>query len=231
MTKNIKKYILSVETTNKISGVALLLNNEIIDSSDLDLGLNHSITLFTNIDNILTKNNICIDQIDSIKVSCGPGSFTGIRIGIAAALGLSIKNNIKIEYVDTLDSLAINVKNHNDYVLSMIDAKANRVYTSLYDSKTLKKLSSDTIININDLINLLNKEFKNKNISFALVGDGVVNYTKVFKSLLKINYNLYINESNFSGKSVGLSSGIISKRPIINYMMASKAERERNDKC
>ena len=89
--KNIKSknYILCLETTSNICGVAIICNDKILYENNLDKGLNHSITLFDNIDIALKKTKLSIKDIDVIKVSTGPGSFTGLRIGIAAALGLS----------------------------------------------------------------------------------------------------------------------------------------------
>ena len=105
---NHKNIILCIETTSNICGVALIDGNKVLYEKNLDTGLNHSITLFSNIQNALNKLNINISDIKLIKVSNGPGSFTGLRIGIAAALGLSKPYNTNIEYVDTLDSLAYN---------------------------------------------------------------------------------------------------------------------------
>ncbi len=231
MKKDNKNYILSIETTSKVCGVALVYNDKILYENNIDIGLNHSITLFKNIDDMLHKTKIDISEISKIKVSNGPGSFTGVRIGIAAAIGLSEKYDTCIEYIDTLEALAYNVKNKNDYILSMIDAKVNRVYISVYDSRSLKKMSNDSIVNINDLVELLNKFFTNQNVYFSFVGDGAVNYKKIFKDSLRINYKVFDKESNLSAVSVALTNGVVSKVPIINYMLASKAEREKNGKC
>lgn len=227
--KNNKTYNLAIETTGKICGVAISDNNSIIYESNLDLGLNHSVTLFNNIYDGVKKLGISFGNIKLIKVSMGPGSFTGIRIGIATALGISKSNNTPIEYVDTLDSLSHNVNDNVNYVLSMIDARASRVYLGFYEMNTYKKLISDYIVNINDLIKLLNKYFSNNNLSFLLVGDGAVNYKDTFSKDLKINYNILSIGNDLKASSLLLTKGVISKDPIMNYMLASKAERERND--
>ena len=111
----------------------------------------------------------------------------------------------------------------------MIDARANRVYFSFYEMNTHKKLVNDTIVDINDLIKLLNKHFSNKSISFVFVGDGAVKYKDSFSNDLNINYYLMKNNNDLMASSLLLAKGNISKEPIINYMLASKAERERND--
>lgn len=224
-----KTYNLAIETTGRICGVAISDNNSIIYESNLDLGINHSVTLFNNIYDGVKKLGISFSNIKFIKVSMGPGSFTGIRIGIATALGISIPNDIPIEYVDTLDSLSHNnVNNSANYVLSMINARANRVYFGFYENKSYRKLVSDYIINVNDLIKLLNKHFCNKNTSFIFIGDGAVKYKDLFAESLKVSYSIMNTNNELKASSLLLTKGEVSKKPIMNYMLASKAERERN---
>lgn len=220
-------YILCIETTSNICGVSVGNKNELIYKSDLDTGLNHSITLFNNITNALDSLNIDFSEINTIKVSSGPGSFTGIRIGIAAAIGLSKTYNTKIEYIDTLDSLSKIIKTNDDFLVSLIDAKVNRVYFSLYQNFPYKKLIDDQIINVFDLISLLNKYFKDKNISFAFLGNGAVNYKNIFKKELAIQYRIYNKTKDLDSESLLYTSGVISESPIINYLLASKAERDK----
>ena len=224
-----KSYYLAIETTGRICGVAIGDNDKVLYESNLDLGLNHSVTLFNNIYDGVKKLGISFNDIKLIKVSMGPGSFTGIRIGIATALGISKANNIPIEYVDTLDSLAHNAKNNTSFVLSMIDARVSRVYLGFYENRTYRKLVNDYIINTSDLIGLLNKYFSDSNISFVFVGDGAVKYNDIFYKYLKINYSIMNTNNDLMASSLLLTKGVISNEPIINYMLASKAERERND--
>ena len=231
MSNNNKNAILCIETTSNICGVSLVVDNKILYENNLDTGLTHSVTLFNNIYDALNKSNIDIKEISQINVSSGPGSFTGIRIGIAAAVGLAEKYDTKISYIDTLDSLAYNLlqTNHkSNYILNMIDAKVDRVYIALFDAKTLNKLSKDTIISIKDLCQILNDYFLNKNVSFSLVGSGAVNYKNAFKELLKIDYKILYKESELNASSLAFAKGQISKMPIVNYLLASKAEREKN---
>lgn len=228
MKKNNKtKNILAIETTSEICGVAVL-NGGIVYDNNINNGFNHSITLFNNIDDGLKKSKLDMSNIDEIRVSNGPGSFTGIRIGVAAALGLSERYNTKIKYVDTLDSLAYNVINKQDVIISMIDAKCDRVYISLYLSKSFKRVCNDFIINVNELCDNLNAKFKNKNISFALVGSGAVNYSSIFKDKLDIDYKIFKKESQLKASSLIFVEGKDNLIPDINYLLSSKAEKERN---
>ena len=225
---NNSKKILTIETTSEICGVSIVENNYILFENNINNGFNHSVTLFDNIFNALKKCKLNMEDIDIIKVSNGPGSFTGIRIGVAAAVGLSEINNTNIEYIDTLDSLAYNVNNKNDIIISMIDAKNDRVYISLYFSKNFKKICNDFIINIYDLCDELNKNFKSKNIIFSFVGSGAVNYKKIFDKALKIKYIIFKQQSYLNASSLAFVRGDKYKIPNINYLLSSKAERERN---
>ena len=224
------EYVLCIETTSEICSVAIYSHDLLVDEINYDLGLNHSITLFTAINDLLTKNNIDTKHISKIKVSCGPGSFTGIRIGIACASGLSKANNIPIEYIDTLDSLTANAGSKSDFILSMIDARNNRVYFSFFDAD-YNKLIKDTVVDINDLIGLLNKYFGKKNVSIIFVGNGAKIYKNELKKDLNIKFNILNSNFSLKASSMQYKNGIIDKKPYINYILASKAEKEFNGKC
>lgn len=222
------KRILTIETTSEICGVSIVEDNIILFENNINNGFNHSITLFDNIFNALKKCKIDVKDIDIIKVSNGPGSFTGIRIGVAAAVGLSEMYNTNIEYIDTLDSLAYNVHGKGDIIISMIDAKNDRVYSALYFSNGPKKIYNDFIINVYDLCNELNKNFKKTNICFSLVGSGAINYKKIFDKELKIKYSILKKQSSLKASSLAFVKGDKYNIPNINYLLSSKAERERN---
>jgi tRNA threonylcarbamoyladenosine biosynthesis protein TsaB len=222
------KRILTIETTSEICGVSIVEDNIILFENNINNGFNHSITLFDNIFNALEKCELEMKDINTIKVSNGPGSFTGIRIGVAAAIGLSEMYNTNIEYIDTLDSLSYNVHGKNDIIISMIDAKNDRVYIALYFSNGPKKICNDFIINVYDLCNELNKNFKKTNISFSIVGSGAVNYKKIFDKELKIKYSILKKQSSLKASSLAFVKGDKYNIPNINYLLSSKAERERN---
>lgn len=228
---NNSKTILSIETTSEICGVAILKNDNIVYENNVNNGFNHSVTLFDNIFSALKKCKLDMKDVDVLKVSNGPGSFTGIRIGVAAAIGLSEMYNTRVEYIDTLDSLAYNVHGKNDIIASMIDAKNDRVYISFYYSKSFNKICKDFIINVNDLCGEFNKNFSKSNITFSFVGSGAVNYIKIFNKCLKAKFRIYKNLSKLNASSLCFVSGDKYQIPNINYLLSSKAERERNGKC
>ena len=219
---------LALDTSGNVCSVCLLEDNKILYESNIVSGFTHSVILFNEIKLLLNKNNICIEDIDYIAVSNGPGSYTGLRIGIACAIGLSKPHNTKIKYVDTLVGIIYNVKelsDDNTLICAIIDAKADRVYCKQYINNNF---TENKIINIYDLINELNN-IHNKKIIF--VGDGVKKYYELIKNDLKIDYIIYEDKLYQKASSIGLASlddYTINEKVDINYMQKSQAERELN---
>lgn len=230
--------ILSIDTSNIICSSAYVELEKFkrdfyirkIDQINTETGFMHSVNLFKDLECLIENNKIDFQKIDFITVAAGPGSYTGLRIGVAAALGLSKPYNTKIKYVSSLYSLSYNIDFDCDYIISIIDAKVDRVYFCLYD-KYKKQLINEQIVNINDLIFLLNKYFYDIDKQFALVGDAVINYKNIIDNNLKINY--MISEDNYNNaESVAIASTNVksSKLPVVNYMQKSQAERNFDDR-
>ena len=229
--------ILSIDTTNKICSTAYVVFDDKnfsikkLDQIDTFDGLVHSVVLFRDLENLINRNNIKIAKLDYIAVSSGPGSYTGLRIGAAAALGLAKPCNLKIKYVDTLLSLAYNIKQDTDFIVSMIDAKVNRVYFSIYDNNK-KNVLKECIVNIDDAIDLFNRYFADIDSKFIFVGDGAVIYHDKLNSNLKINFRIADLDNNYNNASSVAKASLkikYSKMPILNYMQKSQAERNKND--
>ena len=124
--------ILVIETTGLVSGVALICPDKVIAEFSINSGLTHSQTLMPMIDHMLTAINFDKSDIDAIAASSGPGSFTGLRIGAAAAKGMAFALGVKIVPVSTLDALAYNVFTWEGVIVPIMDARRNQVYTALY---------------------------------------------------------------------------------------------------
>lgn len=230
--------ILSIDTSNIICSSAYVELEKIqsdfyikkIDQFNTNEGFMHSINLFKDLECLIKNNKIDFKKIDYITVASGPGSYTGLRIGVAAALGLSKPNKIKIKYVSSLYALSYNVDIDCDFIISIIDAKVDRVYFCLYD-KNKNQLIEEQIVNINELIILLNKYFIDYDKKFVLVGDAVINYKNIIENDLKINYSI-VDDNYNNAVSVALASLNVksSKLPVVNYMQKSQAERNFDDR-
>ena len=107
--------ILAIDTSSKICGVAVKANKNRVVYNE-NTGYQHEEILFVKIEQCLKKAKVDIKDIQKIAVSNGPGSYTGLRIGVVCALGLSVNNNIPIVYIDTLAQLAYSLKEKYDYI-------------------------------------------------------------------------------------------------------------------
>jgi len=127
--------ILAIETTGQVSSVALISddNGRVMADYSINSGLTHSQTLMPMIDQMLISTNFTLADIGVIAVSSGPGSFTGLRIGAAAAKGLAFALDLKIVPVSTLDALAYNAIMWEGMVVPIMDARRGQVYSAIYD--------------------------------------------------------------------------------------------------
>lgn len=126
--------ILAIETSSSWGSVALAKESRIVYNSYLDIKVTHSERLLPMIDDALTSSGITLEELDLIALSNGPGSFTGIRIGLSAAKGLCMGAEIPLYYVNTLRLLAYNLYGSSLAVLPMIDARMGEIYASLYSA-------------------------------------------------------------------------------------------------
>lgn len=128
--------ILNIDTSTSVCSVALTKNKEVLCLKENNEGANHSVLLGTYINDILKENGITAQQLDAIAVSMGPGSYTGLRIGISMAKGLCFAAGKPLIAVPTLQALALSVSSkiqEDAYYCPMIDARRMEVYTAFFD--------------------------------------------------------------------------------------------------
>jgi len=142
--------ILHIETATHICSVAISKNGQLLDSiSEISDGYIHGEKLTGFIDELLKRNNIEYKSLSAISVSAGPGSYTGLRIGISTAKGLCFGLNIPIISISSIQSL--HEIAHNKYpeksIAVLLDARRMEVYSEIYDASksVLKKLSADVL--------------------------------------------------------------------------------------
>lgn len=176
--------ILAIDTSANPGSVALVNENgKIIGEYFINTTLTHSETLMVMVDSLLKTTKTDIKEIDLFAVSTGPGSFTGIRIAVAAVKGMAMGLNKPCVSVSTLDSMAENLILSNGIVCAVMDARCNQVYNSIYKIKDRKieKLCEDRAIKIEDLT----KELKKQNEKIILVGDGALLSYNLMKDTIK----------------------------------------------
>lgn len=164
--------ILAVDTSSKLCSVAILEDKNLIKKLELDNGLTHSETLMPLIQQLLNECSLSLNNINLLVSDIGPGSFTGIRIGVSSCKAFSDSLNIPCVGISSLEVLAYNIQN-DGIICSTIDCKNNNCYFALYElnSGNYNVLIEPCAKSVNDVLDLLNLQYYNKCISF--VGDGI----------------------------------------------------------
>ena len=187
--------ILSIDTASNICSVALLENGNIIKELNIDNEKTHSEKLMPLVKEIFEVTHTKLEHINLIACDKGPGSFTGIRIGVSSAKAIAQVLDIPTLGISSLDGLAYNLELINGTICSLIDARNNQVYCGIFDNEynLLKDYIAD---DINIAIEHLKKY---KNITF--VGNGAI----IHKTLLQSNLNNihFSNKNNLSSYNIG----------------------------
>lgn len=221
--------ILSVETSSKVCGVALAEDNKLIKEEILEDENTHSVKLMPLIDKILKETNTDLDSIDLFATDKGPGSFTGIRIGIATIKAFIDAKNKKGIGITSLECLAYNVEGFGT-ICSIIDARNDNVYYGIFEKKENKILNKEqNFSNISDLL----ENLKNLGEEIIFIGNGAVVHKEKIKELLKQNARFVKDEklNKLNARNVAIAafnnkenSGD-SNSIVPTYLRKSNAER------
>ncbi len=166
--------ILSMECSATPASVAITENGKILASSFVNTNLTHSQTLMPMVENTLKAAKLNIGDIEGLAISNGPGSFTGIRIGISALKGLAAPKNLPCVAVSTLHAMAMNYSDTDCIVCAVMDARCNQVYNALFDieNDTVTRLCDDRALMCNELAEEIKKLSQNWDKCVIIVGDG-----------------------------------------------------------
>ena len=132
--------LLAIDTSSTQCSVAVIKDGLILNSSAEDSNYKHSTALATMAKGALIDSGIELADIDGIAVAIGPGSLTGLRVGLAFAKGLCMAASLKIVAVPTLDAMSRAVKGEHSYVMPIIRAKKGFLHTALYENGKLKEI-------------------------------------------------------------------------------------------
>ncbi|PAV27686.1 tRNA (adenosine(37)-N6)-threonylcarbamoyltransferase complex dimerization subunit type 1 TsaB [Virgibacillus profundi] len=154
--------ILAIDTSNQVLGVAILKDDQIIGEIVTNLAKNHSVRLMPAIDKLMKEVSMSPEQLDKIVVAKGPGSYTGVRIGLATAKSLAWALNIPIVGISSLEALAYQGRFFNGYICPFFDARRGMVYTGLYkwSEGKLNAVYEETNSLMEDILNKLAEEKK-----------------------------------------------------------------------
>jgi len=189
--------ILAIDTSTRYLTVALADNDKISAELNSDDSMKHSSLLIPYFDKLLKKHGLELKDIDVIALSIGPGSFAGLRVGVASCKAINMALGIKIVSIPTLDVIAYNFAGEKEKILCpVIDAKKNKVYWSLYASngEDLNRLSGYMLTEIERVAARINK-------SALLFGDGA----KLYEENLKKNAFIEISKKDWLPKAASVA--------------------------
>lgn len=164
--------ILAFDSTATAASVAICEDGKVVSEFFVNAGLTHSRTLVPMLEAALENTDSDLKSIDMLAISNGPGSFTGVRIGVAVAKGIAFAENLPCVEVSTLEAMAYNLVLTDCIVCSVMDARCAQVYNAVFEIKygEVNRLCVDRALAIADLKSELVEKYSDKRI--ILVGDG-----------------------------------------------------------
>ena len=225
--------ILAFETSAKAGSVALMEDTALLAESYQNTGLTHSQTLMTMAQTLLESCGRTPQDVQAVAVAAGPGSFTGVRIGVAAAKGFAWGGSVPCYGVSTLDAMARGLGIRNGLVLPVMDARRSQVYTALFSvtDGVVQRLWQDCAISLTELA----EELKNFEKPIFLVGDGSTLCYNTLQETLPALVMPAEHRMHQRAAGVGLAAAAriaegdpgdaAALKP--NYLRLSQAERER----
>lgn len=228
--------ILAVDTTASPVSVAILTDGFLTGEFFLNTKTTHSQTLMPLIDSLLKTTDTKVTDIDIFAVNSGPGSFTGVRIGVATIKGLSMPSDKKCASVSTLESMAYCLPYEDGVVCSVMDARCNQVYNALFsiNDRHITRLTEDRALSIDELF----EELKNYKEKIYLVGDGANLCYKAYSEKISnviitpenIRYQRAYGTAKVAEKFITENKLVTSDNLTPVYLRLPQAERELKSK-
>ena len=162
--------ILAADTSAKAASVCIADEDAILGESFLNIALTHSQTLMPMLEQLLKSTGTAVSELGAVAVNVGPGSFTGVRIGVAAVKGLAFADDLPCVPVSTLESMAYNMTGSDCIVCAAMDARCSQVYNALFrvSGDKVERLCDDRALSLGDLKQALSVFTE----PVVLVGDG-----------------------------------------------------------
>ena len=225
--------ILAFETSAKAASVALLDGGKLLAESYQNTGLTHSQTIMVMAQDLLKSCGLSARDVEAVAVAAGPGSFTGVRIGVAAAKGFAWGAELPCYGVSTLEAMARTMGVWQGYIVPAMDARRSQVYTAVFhaDKGVITRVEEDMAISLAEL----GEKIKNYEENVFLVGDGAL---LCYNTLLEEVPQLVLppeHRMHQRASGVALAAQAMADAGIPgngaeltpNYLRLSQAERER----
>lgn len=225
--------ILGIESSAPSASAAVVKDGKLLSEMFLNVGLTHSVTLMPLIRQAVEGAGITVNDIDTVAVTNGPGSFTGVRIGVSTAKGIAQPNNINCIPVSTLEAIAYPLADSECIAVSVMDARCQQVYCAMFEcgNSEIKRLTEDDAISLENLCEKL-KEYDKKII---LIGDGAditYNYLNgkidnLYKASPLFKYQRASGAAFIAEKKFENNESVTTPDELVpSYLRLSQAERE-----
>ena len=180
--------ILAVECSATPASVAILEDDKLIASAYTNVKLTHSQTLMPMIESTLSSSKTYINEIDGFAISSGPGSFTGIRIGISAVKGLAAVKKTPCVAVSTLFAMAQNYSDTDCIVCAVMDARCNQLYNAIFDIENgvITRLCDDRALMCDELLEEIKNISQSSDKCVIIVGDGADIFYNAAKNIKNV---------------------------------------------
>ena len=226
--------LLAFETSAKAASVALFDDRKLLGESYQNTGLTHSQTLMVMAEDLIAQCGHAPADVTHVAVAAGPGSFTGVRIGVAAAKGFAWGKELPCYGVSTLESMALGLGIWDGYIVCAMDARRSQVYNAVFEAKNgqLTRISPDRAISLAEL----GGELDALSGPIYLVGDGAALCKQTLSGLNLILPPEWKQHQRAVGVGLAAMAKIAAGEPgdgaalTPNYLRLSQAERERLEK-
>lgn len=226
--------ILAIDSSSLVASVAIVEDDILVAEYTINYKKTHSQTLLPMIDEICRITDYQLEEIDAIAVSAGPGSFTGLRIGSATAKGLGLALKKPLIHIPTVEAMAYNFYDTDNYIVPIMDARRSQVYTGIYSNRegVVKEILPQCIMSIEELVDKINET--EHPVVFS--GDGIPVFRERIMELAKVPVLFApagINRQRAAavaelGKKYLLQGRIeTAAQHTPDYLRLSQAERER----
>jgi tRNA threonylcarbamoyladenosine biosynthesis protein TsaB len=174
--------ILGIETSGSLGGFALLDDGHLVSEAIADVTGRHVEKGTDMIGEVLGRASVGIDQVDAVAVSLGPGSFTGLRVGLAIAKGLCLGRRIPLVGVPTLDCIAESLSCSDGIIVPVRDARRGEVYFSVYESRacSVRRIADYLAQPPERMVESIRESIAGQRV--LLAGDGLLRYGDIIRS-------------------------------------------------
>ena len=214
--------LLSIDASGKTAACAVTEDGVILTQSFTDSGLTHSQTLLPIVDNVLKLAGVTMAEIDAVALTVGPGSFTGLRIGAALAMGLA--GDRPVYPVPTLEALAYNLCDRDCIIIPTLDARRNQVYTAVFEAKNgqVTRLEEDLAKSVEEVQKTV-LEYDGREV--YILGDGAYLFSDTYGVSFPEGKELYPQGISIARAAKG-KTPVHAKDIKLSYLRMSQAERE-----